>query len=144
MVVKKLKILCTVLLSGFLGFLAWLPSCAYADIAKGISMNKINVNVTSALHNVSEVVQAVAILAGIVFFVAFCFKLKQHKDNPTQVTIGQPLIYLFLAISLSMLPMMITTSKRVIFGPSATNSKWDHRHMNQIFGPVDLSGSQDG
>ena len=105
-----------------------------ADLATGISMDNINKNVTSSLQNVASIIHAVSILGGIAFFVAFAFKAKQHRDNPTQVTIGQPLMYLFLAIVLAMLPWFISSSKRMVYGRNASVSQWDHSQMKTLFG----------
>ena len=48
-------------------------------------------------------VQLILLLAstlGVAFFVTAFLKLKQHKDNPTQVTVGQPLTMFAVASAL--------------------------------------------
>jgi intracellular multiplication protein IcmD len=110
------------------------PTMGFADVTQGVAMSSINANVSSSLQNVSYIIHAISILGGIAFFVAFAFKAKQHRDNPTQVTIGQPLMYLFLAIVLAMLPWFISSSKRMVYGSSATVSSWDHKQMDTLFG----------
>ena len=131
-VLKNKRVLLTVGSLGLFAFLA--PAWGFADVKTGISMSQINENVTDAMQNMASIVHAVSILGGIAFFVAFAFKAKQHRDNPTQITIGQPLMYLFLAIVLSMLPWFISSSTQIVYGQDAEVSQWDHGQMKELFG----------
>ena len=111
------------------------PSVGFAaTLASGVAMASIETHITSSLQSISGIIHAVSILGGIAFFAAFAFKAKQHRDNPTQVTIGQPIMYLFLAIILAMLPWFITTSKNIVYGGSQKVSNWNHDQMNTLFG----------
>jgi intracellular multiplication protein IcmD len=113
------------------------PALGYAaagDVTQGLSMGSISHNVNSSMQSISTIIHAISILGGIAFFVAFAFKAKQHRDNPTQVTIGQPLMYLFLAIILTALPWFISSSKQMVYGSTAKVSNWDGSQMNQLFG----------
>lgn len=130
---KNKAVLLSVFTIGLIALVA--PSFGFAaDIKKGVSMASINGNVTGSLQNMSSIIHAVSIIGGIAFFVAFAFKAKQHRDNPTQVTIGQPLMYLFLAIVLSMLPWFISSSKQIVYGTGVSVGQWDHSQMNDLFG----------
>lgn len=131
--IEKKAILLSIGIIGLIAIFA--PDLGFAaDVKKGVAMASINKNVTGALHNMSAIIHAVSILGGIAFFVAFAFKAKQHRDNPTQVTIGQPLMYLFLAIVLAMLPWFISSSKQMVYGTGASVSQWDHKQMTDLFG----------
>ena len=91
---------CCLFVFTFLGL-----SSVFANaVSDAKSMSDIATSVTGSFQAVAKILRAVSILAGIAFFVAFAFKAKQHRDNPTQVTIGQPLMYLFLAVILAMMP----------------------------------------
>ena len=111
--------------------------CSSDQLIAGISMAEISANITRALRSIAGIIHSVAVFGGIAFFVAFAFKLKQHRDNPTQVTIGQPLLYLFLAIILCMLPWFISTTARMFYGTEAAVSQWNHSQMSQLFGGRD-------
>jgi len=132
MLLKKKGVLLTVATIGLVGVLA--PTMGFADVTQGIAMSKISGNVNDSMRNISYIIHAISILGGIAFFVAFAFKAKQHRDNPTQVTIGQPLMYLFLAIVLAALPWFISSSKQMVYGGSAKVSNWNHEQMGQLFG----------
>jgi intracellular multiplication protein IcmD len=54
-----------------------------------------------------DVIVGVAYLAGAGFVVAAIFKFKAHKDNPTQVTVGTPVMLLFVGIGLLFFPTLI-------------------------------------
>ena len=137
---KKLKGILLKRKAALLGFgsltlLALLvPALGYADLQQGVAMSAISHNVNSSMQSISTIIHAISILGGIAFFVAFAFKAKQHRDNPTQVTIGQPLMYLFLAIILAALPWFISSSKQMVYGSTAKVSNWDGSQMNQLFG----------
>jgi intracellular multiplication protein IcmD len=142
MLVKQKFVLLALSTLGLLAFLA--PELTFANVKQGVSMAAINQNVTDSLQNMASIIHAVSILGGIAFFVAFAFKAKQHRDNPTQVTIGQPLMYLFLAIILATLPWFISSSKQVVYGTSASVSQWDHSQMNTLFGNTSSGNSGEG
>lgn len=50
---------------------------------------------------------AISYLAGAGFIVAAIFKFKAHKDNPTQVTVGTPVMLLFVGVALLFFPEII-------------------------------------
>ena len=66
-------------------------------------------DMTGQMGEFGSMLVAVAFVAGIGFVVVALFKFKQHKDNPTQVTIGTPAMLLFIGIFLIYLPNLITT-----------------------------------
>lgn len=134
---KKKAVLLTLATLGLATLLA--PTFGFAAdgggaLQSGVAMSSISDQVTSSLKNFSYIIHAISILGGIAFFVAFAFKAKQHRDNPTQVTIGQPLMYLFLAIVLAALPWFISTSKRMVYGGDVHVSQWDHAQLNELTG----------
>ncbi len=55
-----------------------------------------------------NVTVAIAYLAGAGFVVAAIFKFKAHKDNPTQVTVGTPIMMLFIGIGLLLFPSIVS------------------------------------
>ncbi|MBF13702.1 MAG: hypothetical protein CMF46_05010 [Legionellales bacterium] len=65
--------------------------------------------VTSQMASFGSLLVSAAFVAGIGFTVVALFKFKQHKDNPTQVTIGTPAMLLFIGIFLIYLPNLISS-----------------------------------
>lgn len=64
------------------------------------TINGVADNITGHLSNVYRLIGMANYAAGFCFLCVSVFKFKQHKDNPTQQTIGNPLMYLLLAILL--------------------------------------------
>lgn len=81
------------------------PSLSFASDESTIGT--IASSITNSLAAVSELIIAVSVLAGLGFGVASMFKFKQHKDNPTQVPLGQPMAFLAIAIFLIWLPFIL-------------------------------------
>jgi intracellular multiplication protein IcmD len=63
----------------------------------------------SIIGPIFNVIISIAYLAGAGFVVAAIFKFKAHKDNPTQVTVGTPIMLLFVGIGLLFLPAIVTS-----------------------------------
>ena len=77
-------------------------------------------NVTGNLSGVARLITAGAYVAGLGFGVASVVKFKAHKDNPTQVQIGQPIALLFVAAALIFIPSVYQSSGSTLFGASGT------------------------
>ena len=63
-----------------------------------------------------------AFIAGICFFVAAIFKFKQHKDNPSQITIGTPFAMVAISIALIFLPGFIKPAVESLFGEESMSA----------------------
>lgn len=92
------------------------------SIATG-NLNAVADNLLSHLGSVYTLIGMANYVAGFCFLCVSVFKFKQHKDNPTQQTIGNPLMYLLLAILLMYMANIIKpigdslfNSGDVIFG----------------------------
>ena len=70
----------------------------------------------------AKLVTAGAYLAGLGFAVGSILKFKQHKDNPTQITVGTPVAMLFVAIALLFLPSVLNVASKSIFGDTRSGS----------------------
>ncbi len=81
---KKFKLMLTVL-----GVLA-ITGVAVAASADGIG--GIADNVTGTISSIGKMLVAISYLAGFGFLTFGVLKFKQHKDNPTQVTLGTPIV----------------------------------------------------
>lgn len=72
-------------------------------------------NVYSNFDQVATLLGGSAYLAGLVFVVAAMMKIKQHRDNPTQVPIATGLIYLLAGVGLIFLPTTLQEGADTIF-----------------------------
>ena len=83
-----------------------LSSTVFADTSD--NFGKMASTVTGQMDSFAALLVAAAFVAGIAFVIIALFKFKQHKDNPTQVTIGTPAMLLFIGIFLVYLPNIIS------------------------------------
>lgn len=61
-------------------------------------------SITSTFDSVGKLITASSYVAGLAFAISAILKFKQHKDNPQQTPIGQPIGLLFISIALLFLP----------------------------------------
>jgi len=64
------------------------------------TVNDVANTLISQLQSGREMILTLSFIAGLGFMIAAFFKFKQHKDNPTQVPIGNPLTYLLIGLLL--------------------------------------------
>ncbi len=81
-----------------------------------LSIGKLADNIILSYRGIGQMMIATAFVMGIGLGVASIFKFKQHKDNPTQVPIGTPLVMLFLSAGLVFLPGFYHPLGETFFG----------------------------
>ena len=59
--------------------------------------------------HVLDILQVCATVAGVGFILTSLFKFDQHKKNPTQIPMGQPLTLLIIGACLLVLPFIVKT-----------------------------------
>jgi intracellular multiplication protein IcmD len=79
-------------------------------------LGQIAKNITNSISDIAVLIISISILAGLGFGVASAFKFKQHKDNPTQVPLGQPLTLLAIAVMLLWLPYILQQAGATLTG----------------------------
>lgn len=79
----------------------WAQAASVSDIS-GLASN-----IQSGLTPLINLTVAACYLGGAGFCAASIFKFKAHKDNPTQVPIGTPIMLLFVGIGLCFMPSLI-------------------------------------
>lgn len=85
------------------------------------SVGQIASTLTSSFGQLAQLVTAGSYIAGMGFALGAILKFKQHKDNPTQITIGQPIALLFIAAALIFLPTIFGIAGQTIFGSGAAS-----------------------
>lgn len=98
------------------GFFYSCAVLAAADTGGGIG--SIASGIVTQFKALGQLILAIAFLAGIGFIMAAIFKFKQHKDNPTQITLGTPISMLVIGAVLVFLPSLINPVGVSIFGPT--------------------------
>jgi len=78
-------------------------------------LGKLAVGIQSQVEAVGALIFAIAQVAGVLMMLAGLFKLKQHKDNPTQVPVGTPLTMLIIGAALAFLPQVVTSGGETVF-----------------------------
>ena len=66
--------------------------------------------------NIEQLIIRLSYVAGFGLMAGAIVKFKQHKDNPTQIHIGQPVAMLFIAAALLFIPSVFQSSGGTLFG----------------------------
>jgi intracellular multiplication protein IcmD len=86
-----------------------------AFAARAQSIGDLATNVQGTLGPIETMIIAVCYIGGVAFAGAAIMKFKQYKDNPQQVTLGQPIALLFIAAALIWLPQIVKTTGQTVF-----------------------------
>tara|TARA_B100001115_G_C15822246_1_gene408945 strand:- start:686 stop:1012 length:327 start_codon:yes stop_codon:yes gene_type:complete len=90
-------------------------------LINAMTVNDVADNIIAQLGAGAELIAVTSFAAGLGFLMATFYKFKQHKDNPTQVPVGNPLTMLSIAVLLIYLGNLIQPIGETIFGaPSVT------------------------
>ena len=84
-----------------------------------MSLGQVSNQIASSFGNLTQFITAGSYIAGVGFFVGAIMSFNQHKDNPTQVTIGKPISLLAIAAALLFLPTVLGVSGQTLFKGSA-------------------------
>ena len=99
----------------FLLVLAFLcPHVVLADDKSGLS--GLEGNIKAAGTSILGILKICATIAGVGFILTSLFKFDQHKKNPTQIPMGQPLTLLVIGACLLVLPYIVNTLQSTIGG----------------------------
>ena len=98
--------------------LMWLLFLAtfFAANAYSQTLGSVANNITGSLANVAKLIMAGAYVGGTAMFLIALFQFRQHKENPTQVPLSKPMMFLAIAGGLLFLPSVITVTGKTIFG----------------------------
>jgi intracellular multiplication protein IcmD len=97
-----------------------LADLAFAQASGSTGLAKVADSVTASMGSFALLITSTAYIAGLGFAMASIFKFMAHKNNPTQVTIGQPIAMLFVAAALLFLPSVFSAAGGTLFGAGAT------------------------
>lgn len=94
---------------------------APALASSALSLGSVASEIYSSFNQLANLITAGAYIGGLAFAVGAIMKFKQHKDNPTQVTIGTPIAMVMIAAALLFLPSILSTAGQTIFGGGSTS-----------------------
>lgn len=87
-----------------------------SSFSMAMTVNDVADNIIGQLSAGKNLVVMMAYMAGLGFLMASFYKFKQHKDNPTQVPVGNPLTMVSIAVLLLFLTNLIQPIGETIFG----------------------------
>jgi intracellular multiplication protein IcmD len=89
-------------------------------IASAETIGTIATNITSTFTQVTKLITATSYVTGAGLFMIAIFQFRQHKENPTQVPLSKPMMFLAIAAALLFFPTIIKVTEGTIFGSTAT------------------------
>lgn len=109
----RIQLILTALASIAMSFKAFAQNAA--------NIQEVAVSIQSGLTPLINLTVSACYFGGAGFCAAAIFKFKAHKDNPTQVPVGTPIMLLFVGITLLFLPTIINLMSNTM-GISGTSS----------------------
>lgn len=85
----------------------------------GETMSNVAKTIDKSISSLVVILVDTALIAGVGFVIASFFKFHQHKLNPTQVPLSQGITLLLIGAGLTLLPVLIPTANRAVFGKNA-------------------------
>jgi intracellular multiplication protein IcmD len=76
--------------------------------------------ITASFKPIAYLITGGCYVGGLAFMVGAIMKFKQHKDNPTQVTIGTPIALLLVGAALLFMPSVMGMAGMTMFGGGTT------------------------
>lgn len=88
----------------------------------GGDLTSISTTLIGEIKSVVQLLIIISYVAGVGFALAGVIQFKAHKDNPTQVPLSKPIIFLVVGACLLFLPTMISSAGQSIFGSDKKSS----------------------
>ena len=107
-----------------LGYIAGISALALValDPVMAQGLDRITAPVKNQLPGVSDVLSAVAYVAGIGFGIKAALKLKEHNESKGQVPLSAPITLFIVAGLLLALPTMLSVATESVFGGGNTKT----------------------
>lgn len=85
-------------------------------LADNVDLAAIQANLQDTETHSLGVINAVALTGGIVFFMSSVFKFHQWRQNPQQISVGQPFFLMMIGVVMISLPLMMGSISRALYG----------------------------
>ena len=100
-------------------WLSFLGTVFAANVYATATIGTLAANVTKSIGALTQLVTAGAYVGGTSMFLIAIFQFRQHKENPSQVPLSKPMMFLAIAGALLFLPSLIKVTGQTIFGTEA-------------------------
>lgn len=97
----------------FLSMLLVIPSIVFA--AEG-GLSGMAEGLRTQITAIADILVVVSYVAGVGFALAGIVQFKAHKDNPAQVPLSKPIVYIVVGACLLFLPNILDTAGSTVFG----------------------------
>lgn len=81
-----------------------------------LTLTNINTRISHGIGGVVQIMQDIALVAGIGFIFSSFFKFHQHRQQPTQVPLSQGVTLLVIGAALAIFPHLLSTASQGMFG----------------------------
>ncbi|KTC77049.1 hypothetical protein [Legionella brunensis] len=98
------------------------PQLQGVEAATPETLGNVSSSITSSFTSLARLITAISYIGGLAFTIVAIMKFKQHKDNPTQVPIGQAISQVCIAVVLLFLPSLLGYIGGTLFGSDARTS----------------------
>ena len=88
----------------------------FSNEASALTLGGMSTSIRGSLKSLTKLITAGSYLAGLAFSIGAIMKFKQHKDNPQQTPIGNPIALVFIAAALLFLPTILGIAGSTMFG----------------------------
>ena len=93
---------------------------AYAvPIKPPVKMGDLTKTIGASVISLGSIISDIALVSGVGFLLASFFKFDQHKKNPTQIPVSQPLTLLLIGAGLCLFPTIMPLVQTAAFGTAA-------------------------
>lgn len=90
-----------------------------ADINAVVTISSVADTIGKSVLSLGAIISDIALVAGIGFLLASFFKFDQHKKNPTQIPVSQPLTLMLIGAALCLFPTIMPLVQTAAFGSKA-------------------------
>ncbi|MBV53728.1 MAG: type IV secretion protein IcmD [Coxiellaceae bacterium] len=118
-----------------------LPILAGVSLLLGVTyagdyptISSISTNMQTTIGYVASIITNVALVVGIALICASFFKMKQHKDQPTQVPISNGVTLLVIGAALTIFPLLLPTANQAAFGSGVDTGTVTSGAMTSLIG----------
>lgn len=117
-----------------ISLLLLLMMCNVADAAASNteSLGQVIGRVESNVLTVARLMVLISYVSGVGFAMAGVLQFKAHKDNPAQVPLSKPIVYVCVGAFLLFLPQLMGTAGKSVFGDNAGDLNADSINTQAI------------
>ena len=105
-----------------------------APVNAVVTISAVAGTIGKSVLALGEIISDIALVAGIGFLLASFFKFDQHKKNPTQIPVSQPLTLMLIGAALCLFPTIMPLVQTAAFGPKAERGAVGTGTVHELIG----------